>query len=150
MKILVTVGTTRFDSLITAVETSQFLQSHEVTVQCANGQKSKNFDCTEFIEDIDAAYQQADLIITHAGAGSVFRLLEAGQRILVVPNLEREDDHQKELAQFVDDSQYGLVCYDLARLDETLHRAATFSAEPYKKTEFHAAQEIVEWIKELD
>ena len=149
MKVLVTVGTTRFDSLISAVEHSLILNQHEVLVQCAEGLQSERYNCTKFIENIDEAYCSADLVITHAGAGSVFRLLECEANILVVPNLERQDDHQNELARFVDENQYGLVCYDVEQLDTVLQQATTFRAAPYKKSEFHAASEIATWIRQI-
>lgn len=149
MNILVTVGTTKFNSLIAAVDNSDWLSKHEVLVQCADGAKSAKYASTVFIDDIASAYQRADLIITHAGAGSVFRMLEAGHCILVIPNLERKDNHQLEIARFVDEAGYGLVCSNLEQLDATLEKLLFFRPATYEKSEFHAAKEIVDWISEL-
>ena len=149
VKFLITVGTTRFDSLITAVDSSGFLANHEVLVQRADGIESQRFTCTQFIDDIDRAYAEADIIITHAGAGSVFRLLEAGCRIIVVPNLERKDEHQLELARYVDEQGYGLLCPLPGELDSCLAKLTSFEPVAYEKQAFHAGPEIVQWIEAL-
>lgn len=38
-------------------------------------------------DQLDKAFLEADLIVTHAGVGSVVRGIRAGKRIIVVPRL---------------------------------------------------------------
>ena len=42
--------------------------------------------------------RDADLVISHAGAGSLFEALRAGKMVLAVPNGALMDNHQVELA----------------------------------------------------
>ena len=76
MNILVTVGTTRFDAL---VEEAKLLKTDDVFIQHANPKlESDIHNGVTFANDIQRYYQQADLIICHAGAGTVYHLLELG------------------------------------------------------------------------
>lgn len=77
----VTVGTTRFDELVAEVtkkETLDLLQTvgyENVTVQFGSGVipkvKQPGVLCFDYKNDISKEMRSADLIICHAGAGSV-------------------------------------------------------------------------------
>lgn len=140
MRILVTVGTTPFDSLVHAVDK---LSLPNVLIQHASktiiGLSSENID---FICDIGSEYERADLIITHAGAGSVYKLLELGKNLIVVPNLERIDSHQKELAKYVEDNDYALVLWDLHNLVGVLKKSESFVYKKYQSEAFFKFNEI--------
>ena len=53
----------------------------------------------EFLPSLDGALQEAALVISHAGAGSVFESLSLGKPTLVVVNESLMDNHQVELAE---------------------------------------------------
>lgn len=125
---LVSVGTTRFDALIDAVLIQDVLQylakqadarlliqygasraaipqpSHSAAVfgtQCAcshtHGVTIYAFPYTTALGEMLAA---SDIVIAHAGAGTVLEALraKAHPRVLIVPNNTLMDDHQRELA----------------------------------------------------
>ena len=146
MKLLVTVGTTTFDSLISAIDQCNLSGFETITVQHAAGHPSNNYDSHEFIYDIQKYYIEADLIITHAGAGSIYKLLEMQKRLLVVPNLERSDPHQKEIARFVQEQNYGCVCWDVTTMNESIEEAKQGIYVPYQSTAFFKTKDIVEMI----
>jgi len=56
------------------------------------------------------------VIITHAGAGTVFQLLEDKAKMVVIPNHDRIDAHQLDIAQYVDNNKFASVCYDLENI----------------------------------
>lgn len=98
--VLVTVGTTSFDSLIKVLD--RYSDEIQFVFQIANGKYLvKYHESIDFIENIENIYSDFDLIITHAGAGTVYKLLESDIPFIVVPNTERSDKHQLELSKFV-------------------------------------------------
>ncbi|WP_026957851.1 PssE/Cps14G family polysaccharide biosynthesis glycosyltransferase [Aliagarivorans taiwanensis] len=140
MKILVTVGTTRFSSL---TEKARTIGAHDMTLQHAD--PSLSFGHV-FLDNIEQHYQDADLVITHAGAGSVFSLLEMGKKIIVVPNLERVDKHQLDLAQHVERNGYALVAWEIESLRRCIDDSTNFSPNTYSPTKFFKFEEITEFI----
>jgi len=58
-------------------------------------------DVREFIDDMAAAYRQADLVISRAGAMSVAEIACAGVASLLVPYPYAVSDHQRHNAEFL-------------------------------------------------
>lgn len=111
--IFVTVGTTLFDKLVSATTSPSALQwmaSHGYTrlvVQYGKGSEPtlpKNSPLKDGIETyrfrptLDDDMRQADLIISHAGAGTVMEAMKLGKHLVVVINTALMDNHQTELA----------------------------------------------------
>jgi beta-1,4-N-acetylglucosaminyltransferase len=113
-RVLVTVGTTRFDDLIRSLEKAEVLEvlrsvwtCQTLVVQHGSGRapaaecierygiKLEVFAYTNSMADEQA---QADLIISHAGAGSILEALERCKPLVVVINETLMDNHQWELA----------------------------------------------------
>ncbi|MGL4800922.1 MAG: PssE/Cps14G family polysaccharide biosynthesis glycosyltransferase [Cetobacterium sp.] len=139
MKIFVTVGTTPFESLIKYIDTN--IKNHELIAQISTGKYiPKKMESFDYKENIENYYKWADLIITHAGAGSVYKLLEMGKRIVVIPNIERLDNHQLELANFIEKNNYGEVFYKLEdiKINDNVKR------NKYVKENFFKINEILE------
>ncbi len=141
MNILVTVGTTPFKSLIDRITqvTKSLGDSVCVTFQTAecNQEYSDKENYFSFIENISNQYKYFDLVITHAGAGSIYTLLDMNTKIIVVPNLDRNDKHQIEMANFVLKNNYGSVAYLVKDIDDKLiydavnSKFKTFVKEPF-------------------
>lgn len=147
MKILVTVGTTTFDSLI------EFLDNHldrkyEVLFQIANGKYiPKKFRYITFTNEIDVIYKEYDYIITHAGAGTIYKLLDLEKKFIVVPNLDRVDGHQTDISKFLEDELYALNCNDFNHIIPSLERLPSLTLNLYKKESFFKAKEICAFIQ---
>jgi beta-1,4-N-acetylglucosaminyltransferase len=123
----VTVGTTNFDSLIRILDANatDFLESlrsldvGSATIQVGatstfwpgHLEKLPNFRVVrtlphaEFLREVETA----DLILGHAGAGTILEALSNAKRLIVVPNRSLMDDHQLELCEAVAD-KYCLSC----------------------------------------
>lgn len=112
MRLLVTVGTTRFDALIEvifsepAVEALRKAGYTRWRVQHGASPVPNTMPPTIQIEafpyrpDLKADFEWADLVIGHAGSGTVLDVLRdnKGKRLIIVTNDLLMDGHQSELA----------------------------------------------------
>lgn len=147
MKILVTVGSGTFDQLISAVDAQLISPDHQVTCQVGKGgQKSANHQWYSFKSDFKREWQNADLVICHCGAATVFELLEAGKKMVVVPNTFRVDKHQTDLAGFLADENYATVCSDLSQLSYCVEKCWTSRFKPYHKEPFFMAPALLDYF----
>lgn len=125
-KCFVTVGTTRFDLLIEYVTSPAILRRlkqigcKEITLQTGNSdaeigeyvKEDIKLNLYRFKDSIKEDINRADLVISHAGAGSCLETLDANKPLLVVINEDLMDNHQLELAEQlqVDGHVYYCTC----------------------------------------
>lgn len=126
--IFVTVGEQLpFDRLINAVDTWAFDSGQEVYAQIGNSQLVPNtikykqhLDPVEF----QRAFLAADVIIAHAGMGTIITALELEKPLLVMPrqaNLgEHRNDHQFATAKRFLEQGYISVAFDVPELIKKL------------------------------
>lgn len=147
MKILVTVGTTAFDSLIEFVDNE--LKGHDFVLQTGPGNyQVKNHNSFSFDPKVKQHYDWADLVISHAGAGSTFRLLELKKPLILVPNLQRIDHHQSDLANFMQDNNFAIVVHDFFNLADAISRfkSGKILLRPFEKVPFFGQDKLNELI----
>ncbi|KZT09468.1 glycosyltransferase family 1 protein [Laetiporus sulphureus 93-53] len=119
--VFVTVGSTRFDSLVQTVLSVQLLEAlrargySELVVQCGDSEfdvgsfeqagnelvqtnNGVNVHVWKFKPSLQEEYERADLVISHAGSGTILDVLRLGKPLIVVPNSRLLDNHQQELA----------------------------------------------------
>jgi len=147
MKIFVTVGTTQFDALIEYLD-SHLPKDYEVLFQIANGEyKPKNFKFITYTDKIDALYQEYDYIITHAGAGTIYKLLDLHKKMIVVPNLDRIDKHQIDIANYMEKNNHVISCIEYSDIPDALKKLPTIKLDLYKKNSFFMSNEICDYIQ---
>ncbi|GAA5415819.1 hypothetical protein Pryu01_00851 [Paraliobacillus ryukyuensis] len=87
-------------------------------------------------DQMDQYYNQADLIITHAGTGSVLTGLKKGKIVIAAPRLkkygEHNDDHQLQLAEVFEQKNHILVWHETERLDRVIQESRTFQPKPFQ------------------
>lgn len=148
MKIFITVGSTQFTELIKECDKLLSSVENEITAQIGHSPYiPKSFPSFRFTSEIDSYYNNAEVIICHAGAGTVYSLLEKGKRIIVVPNLNLADDHQKEIANFVLKNNYAAVCLDPKDINKHLTKTTTPSFAPYNNSNSSLVKSIASIIK---
>jgi beta-1,4-N-acetylglucosaminyltransferase len=148
--ILVTVGTTPFDSLIQFIDELEDIDE-EIILQISKDAKyiPVNKKYFEFISNINEYYENASLIITHAGAGSIYNLLELNKRIIIVPNTERVDNHQLDITEYMKNEKYALTCTEINSLSEILKNLNSYEIKKYTKRDFFKTDEITNTINSL-
>lgn len=125
--VFVTVGTTQFNALIDAINTSEVaaalrrLGLRQLTVQIGSGHDHDLSNSTHYkgiqVEvyslkpTIKPDISSADLIISHAGAGTCLDVL-TGKNVplVVVVNDQLMDNHQTELADQLASEGYIVAC----------------------------------------
>ena len=121
--IFVTTGTTEFKSLITNILLAAEAQTkHSYVVQSPKlnqinfDLKVQNIEFIEWYEDFSWVNSNFDMVVSHAGAGTVYKCLEHNMRLLVVPNMDRKDKHQVELCSYLEISNYAHVIWGFENL----------------------------------
>lgn len=157
--IFVTVGTTQFDALIAefctpkVYEVLKSVGCKNLTIQHGRG-KLDNEKFTELMKGIHVKtydlkssiakdIEQADLVISHAGAGSCIDVLTAGRPLLVIINEGLADNHQTELAEQLCSDGYLFYCTP-PQLAEALTKFDPKKLKPYEKGN------VKEFVKFLD
>ncbi|XP_063342378.1 UDP-N-acetylglucosamine transferase subunit ALG13 homolog isoform X1 [Pelmatolapia mariae] len=142
--VFVTVGTTSFDELIesiTSSEATQVLKARgyeHLVLQVGRGSVFPAADSCphirleafRFKNSIAEDISQADLVISHAGAGSCLEALGAGKSLLVVVNDKLMDNHQLELARQLHIDSHLLYC-TCSTLTETLRTMDLSVLQPF-------------------
>jgi len=94
---------------------------------CPNNLKAIAFcSPSKFVENID----RARLIISHAGVGTMARVIKQGKPIIVVPRKaslgEISNDHQFATAKQLESESKVLVAYEVSELPDKLQQAKSF------------------------
>ena len=113
--IFITVGTTEFDDLIESIDNEEFLrmlhQLHckNLTIQIGRGSYPKQLQqlCPHYSitvniyrykPDLKDDMMNANIIISHCGAGSILETLSIRKPLIVVVNSTLQGNHQTELS----------------------------------------------------
>ena len=136
--ILVTLGTQKepFTRLLDYIEKSNI--KDEIIVQAGytkyDSKKLKIFDFISYDEMTDYI-KKADLIITHAGTGSIIMPLKKGKKVIACPRLEKYgehvDDHQTQIVEVFKDEGYLLELNENTKLDDLLKKVKSFQPKTY-------------------
>ncbi|KAI4457652.1 glycosyl transferase-related [Holotrichia oblita] len=121
-RVFVTVGTTQFNDLIETVSSSEILEIlknlgyTEIQFQTGAGiiNKTSHPNITllydKYVEDFIKQIDLADLVISHAGAGTCLEVLHEHKPLIVVINESLMDNHQSELAEQLQSDGYLYFC----------------------------------------
>lgn len=129
--IFVTVGTHHepFDRLLAGLE---HLPAAELVVQHGPGEPPPGAARTERFMPFDEmleCFRDADIVITHAGVGSILCATREGHVPLVVPRRhdlrEHVDDHQLELTRALSERGSVVPVWDVDAIADAVSRAPT-------------------------
>jgi beta-1,4-N-acetylglucosaminyltransferase len=132
MKCLVTVGSTRFDDLVATSLSPSFLRTlsslgfTSLTIQHGASPVPDpaplpprtarlTLHLVPYTPSLPALLSASDLVVSHAGAGSIAETLRTRAALVIVPNEGLMDNHQRELAEAVE-AQGGAVRADVKGL----------------------------------
>lgn len=153
--IFLTIGTQEpFDRLIKAVdEIAPSLHTEIIAQVSRSDYKAKNLKTFNFVSPVEfkTYFNQADLIISHAGMGTIISALEGEKPILIMPRLaryrEHRNDHQMATAAVFEKLTYVYVAHDEQDLKTKLQNIVENSLQPLHKIGRYASPELIESIK---
>ncbi|KAI8880365.1 glycosyltransferase family 1 protein [Backusella circina FSU 941] len=158
MSLFITVGSTGFDQLIETTTATEFLSSlkalgiTKVTYQYGSSESifNKNMQAYngpvidmngyKYKPNIEEDMKKADIIISHAGAGTILQALRLkNKKLIVVVNMTLMDNHQYELASAMEKRNYA-ICSEPSNLMNTLQniKKATLTPFPDPNSELFA------------
>lgn len=85
-------------------------------------------------EELEKLQEQADLIITHGGVGSIMTSIEKGKKVIAIPRLhkygEHVNDHQKEIVETYNKKGYIIGVKGVGGLEKALTKVKDFEPKP--------------------
>ena len=101
-------------------------------------------------ESIDWVKNNFDLAISHAGAGTIFTFLEHSVPLVVVPNMQRIDKHQEDIANYLVAKNYAKVAKDFNSLLEILRGKAFLETCKYVNESPFEITTLENWIDVIE
>ncbi|AFZ79422.1 glycosyltransferase family 28 C-terminal domain containing protein [Theileria equi strain WA] len=129
--VVVTVGTTRFDGLIDVVDGVEFqsrLQSlgyTNIVYQIGRGRRIPaisilNLFVYDYLDNFCEFIEQAELIVSHSGAGTLLDVSEYRKPVIFVVNEDTSESHQKELTKVLGPNYFASLETLLDKLDDPI------------------------------
>ena len=137
--ILVTLGTQdqKFYRLLDYIETSYINDKIVVQAGGSSDYESKKMDIFKFIDydEMNKLIDEADVIITHGGTGSILTPLKKGKKVIACARLEKYqehiNDHQKEIVTLFKNEGYILELNEENKLDDLMKEMKKFKVKKY-------------------
>ena len=87
------------------------------------------------IDEFDRLINEADVVITHAGVGSILSALKKGKKVIACARLskygEHTNDHQLQIQEEFARQGYLISCNDFSKIHEILDKLDEFTPNPY-------------------
>lgn len=151
--ILVTCGTQtqQFPRLFEAVENVNVDQA--IIMQLGHTNFETKHQHYDFSPNFSDDYNQAQVIITHGGVGSIMPGLLAHKIVIVMPRLakyqEHVDDHQLEITNKLQKEGYIYVINDSNELQSLLDNLDNLQPKIYESNNANFNQQFIEILKKL-
>jgi len=155
--ILVTLGTQdkKFTRLLDAIQKAvdEGAIQERVVVQAGyTPYQSTSMEIFDYLEqdEFRRLMQEADLVITHGGVGTIMTALKNRKKILAAARLvqykEHLSDHQTQLLETFEKQGYLIYMRDLSDIRPYLEQIKTFEPKEYASNTGHMISLIEDWI----
>ena len=143
------MGTSSFDTLFKAVSDSKFCAENELTCQIGAGSyRPMNGRVLRYTNNFKMMLDTADLVVSHAGIGTVFESLKMDKKLVVVANMERVDKHQQELSRYLKEHGLAVVLTKVEELDAALKAALSFNRSAFNPEGFFRMSDVLQVIND--
>ena len=159
--ILVILGTQdkQFTRLLKAVdkEIENGNITDKVVVQAGQTKyESKNMEIFDLVPapEFDKLMDEADIIITHGGAGSILNAIKKGKKVIAAPRLakyqEHHNDHQKQIIEEFAKLGYIQELRDFNKLGSMIKKINTFKPKRFESNTQNMIKLIDDYIIETN
>ena len=102
------------------------------------------------IDEIKKLIDEADLVITHGGVGSIVTALEENKKVIAVPRLkkysEHVNDHQLDIVKSFDEAGYIIGLNSVEELGQAINKIKEFTPKKYVKNTGNIVKIVEEFI----
>jgi beta-1,4-N-acetylglucosaminyltransferase len=147
--ILVTVGSVApFDRLVMKMDGLAGKGAiGDVVAQIGNGSYvPKNARWFRFEHGLTKYYNEADLVITHNGAGTIFELLALGKKTIAIPNPDTIQMENIDIVKKLSIDGHIMLCMDVEELGEAVERSRSWVPMPYTEPPCRMPEMIEEFL----
>ncbi len=159
--IFVTLGTQdkEFTRLLEAIdrEIEKGNIKERVVVQAGYTKyESKNMEIFDLIptDEFNKYVKNADLIITHGGAGSILTAIKNNKKVIAAARLykykEHTNDHQKQIVKEFADEGYILELRDFNKLGKLIEKSKSFTPKKFVSNTPNMVKLIEDYIEDTD
>ena len=130
-----------FSRLLKAVDKAiddGYIKDRVVVQAGSTKYESKNMEIFDLIPapEFDKLMDEADLIITHGGAGTLLTAIKKNKKIIAASRLakykEHHNDHQKQIIKEFADNGYLLELRDFAKLGKLIEKSKNFKQKKFE------------------
>lgn len=159
LKVLVSIGSmqgccfTRLFKILDKLCEENILNGQDMVAQCGyDNYVSEYYQTFDMVsdEEFKKLIDQADVIICHAGTGTVTSSLKRKKKVILFPRMlkynEHYDDHQLELCKIFADMGYVLCAMNKKELIECINRIDTFEPKPFVSQKLQINKLIINYI----
>ena len=104
-------------------------------------------------EQLEKFQDEADLIITHGGVGSIISSIEKGKKVIAVPRIheygEHVNNHQKEIVKDFNDKGYIIGIEKVEDLKQAIIKSKEFEPKKYQPNNEKMLKIIEEFIDNI-
>jgi len=153
LKTFVCLGTQdkTFNRLLEVIEKSDL--SDEIIVQAGFTKfNSSKMDIKEYLNpsEFEKYMEEANLIITHGGVGTILKALNKNKKIIACARLakykEHQNDHQKEIIDKFEEEGYLLQLNENQNLNELLKQIEDFKPKKYLSNQENFLRQVKEYL----
>lgn len=117
--------------------------------------ETQNMKILELIpkKELEQYQEQADLIITHGGVGSIISSIEKNKKVIAVARLheygEHVNNHQKDIVQLFNQKGYIIGINDVKELEKAIEKVNSFTPKRYEHNNEKMLKIIEEFIEKV-
>ena len=127
--------------------------TNRVVVQAGSTNfKSNEMDIIDYLpmQKFHKYIEEADIIITHGGVGSILDAIKHHKKVIAIPRLEKYhehvNNHQIEIVEEFDRLGYIMDCGNLKRLGNKLMEIENFTPTPFVSNNDKFTQKLEKYI----